>query len=68
MQAENPNIFGENGAQSRVFSMLEVAFNSGLMIGPLISGTVAEVMGFYYANCVLGEFQFSGLDDFLHDD
>ena len=67
MQAENPGIFGSNGSQSRVFSMLEVAFNTGLMIGPLLSGTVVQAMGFYYANCVLGEFEyFSRLDEALH--
>jgi hypothetical protein len=67
IQAENPDIFGSNGAQSRVFSLLEVAFNTGLMIGPLLSGTTVQAMGFYYANCVLGKCEhFSHLDEALH--
>lgn len=56
MQAENPDNFGSHGSLSRVFSMLEVAFNTGLMIGPLLSGTAVQAMGFYYTNCVLGEY------------
>ncbi|KAJ5205356.1 Major facilitator superfamily domain general substrate transporter [Penicillium cf. griseofulvum] len=55
MQAENPNAFGSHGSQSRVFSMLEIAFNIGLMVGPLLSGTVVQTIGFHYMNCILGE-------------
>jgi hypothetical protein len=43
--------------------MIEIAFNLGLIIGPLLSGTVVQVIGFYYMNCILGEFQY-----FLHLD
>lgn len=39
---------------SKVFSSLEIAFNLGLTAGPLLTGSVVEILGFYYTYCVLG--------------
>jgi hypothetical protein len=35
--------------------MTEVSFNVGMMMGPLISGSLSEAFGFYYMNCTLGK-------------
>ncbi|KAI9930663.1 hypothetical protein MW887_011418 [Aspergillus wentii] len=48
MQTKNPQIFGPHGGHSRVFSMVEVAFSTGTMAGPLIAGPLSENVGFYY--------------------
>jgi MFS family permease len=55
MQVKDPFVFGPHGGLSRVFSMLEVAFSLGLMLGPLISGTLTEAFGYYSMNCTLSE-------------
>ncbi|KAB8229387.1 major facilitator superfamily domain-containing protein [Aspergillus alliaceus] len=54
METKNPNIFGEFGGSNRIFSMTEVAFSLGSMLGPLISGTLSEAVGYFYMNIVLG--------------
>ena len=33
--------------------MMEVSFNLGLLIGPLVSGGLSETRGYYYMNCVM---------------
>ncbi|THC91396.1 hypothetical protein EYZ11_009145 [Aspergillus tanneri] len=48
LQSKDPNVFGEHGANSRVF-LIDVSFNLGLMLGPLLSGSLTEVFGFYYS-------------------
>lgn len=39
-----------------MFSLTEVSFNIGLMLGPLICGTLSDTVGFYYTSCFLGGF------------
>jgi len=46
LQAEKPSIFGPHGGSSRIFSIAEVAFNIGTMLGPLLSGALVEAFGF----------------------
>ncbi|KAF7590783.1 hypothetical protein BBP40_002399 [Aspergillus hancockii] len=53
MESKNPKIFGEYGGSSRVFSLVEVAFSLGCMLGPLISGSLSEAIGYYYMNITL---------------
>ncbi|KAJ5570096.1 major facilitator superfamily domain-containing protein [Penicillium hispanicum] len=53
LQTQSPESFGQYGGTSRIFSMLEVAFSVGLMIGPLISGLLTETLGYYFMNCTL---------------
>ncbi|EAW21018.1 putative amine transporter [Aspergillus fischeri NRRL 181] len=54
LQSENPSLFGSYGGNSRIFSILEIAFNTGAMIGPLFCGSLSEAIGFYYMLCILG--------------
>lgn len=54
MQAKYPLIFGEHGGSSRVFSMTEVAYSLGMMLGPLLSGILFEAIGFYLMSVVFG--------------
>lgn len=46
LQAENPYIFGPHGGSSRIFSITEVAFHTGTMLGPLLSGALVEAFDF----------------------
>ncbi|KAE8382676.1 major facilitator superfamily domain-containing protein [Aspergillus bertholletiae] len=54
MEAKDPKIFGEFGGTSRMSSMGEVAFSLGAMLGPLISGTLSEQVGYFYMNIFMG--------------
>ena len=54
MQATSPHVFGEHGGSSRVFSMTEVAYSLGMMLGPLLSGILFETIGFYLMTIVFG--------------
>ncbi|KAJ5726786.1 MFS general substrate transporter [Penicillium malachiteum] len=53
ISAKNPSIFGSHGATSKVFSSVEIAFNVGTTIGPLIAGSLTEMLGFTYTNSIL---------------
>lgn len=37
-----------------MFSLTEISFNAGLMLGPLVCGSISDAFGFYYTACVLG--------------
>lgn len=54
LESKDPKLFGVYGATSRVFSMTEVSFNIGMILGPL-SGYLSEEVGYYYMNMTLGE-------------
>lgn len=54
LRAEDPNVFGPGGGSSRTFSMTETSFAIGLVLGPLLSGALADAFGFYYATSALG--------------
>ncbi|EYE90815.1 MFS transporter [Aspergillus ruber CBS 135680] len=53
-EAQDPLIFGENGAGSRAFALAEMAFTLGIMLGPLLSGPLVELVGYFYMNVVFG--------------
>lgn len=55
-EAQDPLIFGENGAGSRAFALAEMAFTLGIMLGPLLSGPLVELVGYFYMNVVFGKF------------
>jgi MFS family permease len=54
MQAKYPHVFGKHGGSSRVFSMTEVAYSLGMMLGPLLSGILFETIGFSLMAIVFG--------------
>lgn len=39
-----------------MFSLTEVSFSTGLLVGPLLCGSLADAVGFYWTSCALGEF------------
>ncbi|KAJ6131848.1 hypothetical protein N7471_007063 [Penicillium samsonianum] len=53
LENKSPNIFGPNGANSKIAAMMEVSFNLGMLIGPLVSGSLSEILGYYYVNCTM---------------
>lgn len=54
-QTKDPLIFGPHGGSSRAFSIVEMAFGTGSMVGPLIAGSLSETVGYYYSTTVFGE-------------
>lgn len=59
LRAQDPDIFGPGGGASRMFSLTEISFNAGLMLGPLVCGSISDAFGFYYTACVLGMYDMS---------
>jgi MFS family permease len=55
LESDQPGIFGTKGGYSRSFSLTNVSFVSGLVVGPLLSGILVDSVGYYYMNCTLGE-------------
>ncbi|KAF1972864.1 MFS general substrate transporter [Bimuria novae-zelandiae CBS 107.79] len=53
LKAENPMVFGPGGGSSRMFSLTEMSFAVGLLLGPLVCGALAESVGFYWTACAL---------------
>ncbi|KAJ5273751.1 major facilitator superfamily domain-containing protein [Penicillium angulare] len=53
-ESKQRKIFGPRGGRSRVFAMNEVAFNLGLMLGPLFAGPLSEMIGFDRMSMILG--------------
>lgn len=47
-----------------MFSLTEISFNAGLMLGPLVCGSISDAFGFYYTACVLGMYDMS---DYIRD-
>ncbi|KAL4793711.1 major facilitator superfamily domain-containing protein [Aspergillus venezuelensis] len=58
LESSNPQIFGPYGGNSRLSGLTEVPFNLGMMLGPLISGSFSELVGYYWSSVVLGESTF----------
>lgn len=53
LKEQDPMIFGPGGGSSRMFSLTEMSFAVGLLLGPLICGALAESVGFYWTACAL---------------
>jgi hypothetical protein len=62
-ESKSPEVFGPNGAGSRVFALAEAAFMLGSMLGPLVSGSLLALVGYSNMNMILGEYYF--WQDFL---
>ncbi|KAB8231381.1 MFS general substrate transporter [Aspergillus alliaceus] len=54
LQSKDPTVFGDYGASSRLFSLIEIFFNLGLVLGPLLSGLLVEALSFYYTWSLFG--------------
>ena len=55
MEAKDPHLFEANKSNLRVFSMTEVGYGLGMTLGPLLTGSLFEGIGFFYMTVVLGE-------------
>ncbi|CEJ58359.1 hypothetical protein PMG11_07018 [Penicillium brasilianum] len=54
IELESPGIFGPNGGYARAAALSGMCFTVGLLIGPLLSGTLIEGFGWLEMNSVLG--------------
>ncbi|KAL4876155.1 major facilitator superfamily domain-containing protein [Aspergillus karnatakaensis] len=50
LEKKNPTMFGPYGGNSRLAGLTELPFNVGLIAGPLLSGSISEVLGYYWTN------------------
>lgn len=48
-------MFGPGGGSSRMFSLTEISFNVGLLVGPILCAAITDAFGYYYTACTLGE-------------
>ncbi|KAL5051312.1 hypothetical protein BDW71DRAFT_170768 [Aspergillus fruticulosus] len=56
IERKNPDVFGPYGGNSRLSGLTELPFNIGMMVGPLLSGSFSEYLGYYWTCFVLGMF------------
>ena len=54
VQEKQPNRFGPNGKMSSAYSLTNFTWNLGLLLGPIISGSLTRTVGYYYMNMVIG--------------
>jgi hypothetical protein len=54
-EAKDPHLFELNKSNLRVFSVTETIFSLGGMLGPLLTGSLFETVGFFYMTMVLGK-------------
>lgn len=53
LERDNPSMFGPHGGNSRLSGLIELPFNIGMMVGPLLSGSFSEYLGYYWTCFVL---------------
>ncbi|KAG6113294.1 hypothetical protein E4U14_001771 [Claviceps sp. LM454 group G7] len=53
-QSEKPHRFGPNGKLSSGYSITNFFWNTGMLIGPILSGELTRTVGYYYMNTVIG--------------
>ena len=56
VQEEQPNRFGPNSKMSSAYSLTNFTWNLGILLGPIISGSLTRSVGYYYMNMVIGTF------------
>lgn len=49
----NPDFFGTNGPYAQLFGMNSMVFSAGLTLGPLVSGSLKDTVGYGNMNLVL---------------
>ncbi|KIA75934.1 hypothetical protein HK57_00246 [Aspergillus ustus] len=52
LESNDPEIFGQHGGGNRVFALQDIALSLGLMVGPLISGSLTQLVGYYWVSCI----------------
>ncbi|OAA41722.1 Major facilitator superfamily domain, general substrate transporter [Metarhizium rileyi] len=53
VQEKRPNCFGPNGKMSSAYSLTNFTWNTGMLIGPILSGFLVRTIGYYYMNMVM---------------
>ncbi|KAJ5801023.1 uncharacterized protein N7518_003091 [Penicillium psychrosexuale] len=53
METKDAQLFEANRSNLRVFSMTEVGYSLGMMLGPLLTGSLFEGVGFFYMTVAL---------------
>jgi MFS family permease len=65
LQETQPAIFGPNGGFSRAYSLTNMSWTFGMLIGPILAGSLNQTVGYYYMNICLGKqlfaFKFCGV-------
>jgi MFS family permease len=56
LETEQPGRFGPGGGLSTAYSLNNIAWTSGMIIGPLVSGFLVRSFGYYWMNTSLGMF------------
>ncbi|ETI27505.1 hypothetical protein G647_09696 [Cladophialophora carrionii CBS 160.54] len=59
----NPGVFGENGPYAQLYGFNSLVFSAGLTIGPILSGTLRDSIGYANMNIVVASI--SGLTAIL---
>jgi hypothetical protein len=57
LREKDPDVFGPGGGSAKMFSLTEVSFNVGLLLGPLVCGSLSDAFGFEYTAWALGEYR-----------
>ncbi|KAJ5294435.1 hypothetical protein N7508_009256 [Penicillium antarcticum] len=57
-QETHPSRFGPNGKMSSAYSMTNFTWNTGMLIGPIMSGVLVRTVGYYYMNTVIAMISF----------
>lgn len=58
LQGQNPHVFGPNGGFSKAYSLCNMSWTFGMLIGPVLLGSVNELAGYYYMNVLVGKWIF----------
>ncbi|KAG5929976.1 hypothetical protein E4U42_003630 [Claviceps africana] len=52
-QTKNPHRFGPSGRLSSAYSITNFFWNTGMLVGPVLSGGLARAVGYFYMNVVI---------------
>ncbi|KAH8205722.1 hypothetical protein TruAng_000216 [Truncatella angustata] len=52
LERDQPGIFGPNGGYSRSYALSNMSYTMGFVLGPLISGSLADAIGYYHMNSI----------------
>ncbi|KAJ5356722.1 MFS transporter [Penicillium concentricum] len=55
LQETQPAIFGPNGGFSRAYSLTNMSWTFSMFIGPILTGSLTQTVGYYYMNVSLGK-------------